>query len=88
LKSTTEQKCEFCELPADRYCPIAGKEICSTTCLEISLWADQVEKQGDDLYLEYIDKICFYCKQHFKMNNEKKIANKCIDCEYHWINSE
>ncbi len=71
---------------ADRQCPIAGKPICGTTCLEISLWSDEIVVENDrSIYLEFIKEIYNYSKLELGLKSDVNIASKCRLCKYHWV---
>jgi hypothetical protein len=77
------KKCLFCDQPSDYICPIAGGKICSTTCHEISEWADE-KNSGNDVYLEYFPQIRNYCKVILKLSDDKTIGDRCRQCDFHW----
>jgi len=82
------QQCAFCKLNADRQCPIAGKHICSTTCLEISTWADEVLSDEDSVYLEFVEEVRTYSKLNLDLGSDVEVANKCNECKYHWTDAD
>ncbi len=88
MNTSQNQQCAFCELRADRLCPISGKEICSTTCLEISTWADEIISDDDSIYLEFFEKIRSYSKAKLNLSNDVEVANECKTCKYHWVDTD
>lgn len=88
LSTMLNQECAFCKLQADRKCPIAGKQICSTTCLEISTWADEVLSDEDSVYLEFIEEVRTNSKLNLDLCSDVEVADKCNECKYHWTDAE
>ena len=87
MDTSQRKKCTFCSQTADRQCPIAGTGICSTTCLEICLWAEEVLSGQDSIFLEFINKIRSYSELELGLGRDTDIASRCKACEYHWIDT-
>jgi len=70
----------------DLSCPIWGKLISGTTCFELCCWADEYG-QGDEVYLEYLDRVKEYCKDSLGIDSKEGIVRICKHCPAHWKES-
>ena len=76
-------RCIFCCQKADYECPIGGGSICSTSCHELCIWADEYGKAAD-VYLEYLPRVKEYCRNKLGLSTDEAIIMICKSCAYHW----